>query len=336
METGAEQVSLRTIAEKAGVHISTVSRVLRSPNPQTETAKRILEVADELGYRPNLVAAGLRTAQTKSIGLVIPRLNDVMVSTLCRAIESTARYSGYQLLLVSPPDDMGEQMNGVEFLLSRRVDGLIMTSLHRDDSVYLDELTQLQVPVIAANRRTDGLISVTCDDFSGGKQATEFLLRLGHTRIGIVAGPRHASTAFDRLLGYYAALEEAGIEPDESLVIHTEFEAEGGVIGAHSLLSQANPPSAIFAVNDMAAIGVLGAARQRGLNVPEDLSVIGYNDIPVVAHLPIPLTTIHSPLGKMGERVVTKLLRMLRGEAEESEVLPVSPVARASTATFSG
>jgi LacI family transcriptional regulator len=330
-----ENVSLKAVAELAGVHISTVSRVLRqdASTVRTDKARRVLEAAEQLGYRPNLVAASLRTSQTKSIGLVIPRLTDVMISSLCQSIESTARYTGYQLLLATPPDDMAEQMRSVEFLMSRRVDGLILTSVHRDDAAVAEELHRLPIPVVSTNRHGGSDIpSITADDMLGGKLATEYLISKGHTRIGIVAGPRHASTGYDRLQGYYQALDEAGIERDDALVIHTDFESEGGVIGAHSLLSLREAPTAIFAVNDMAAIGVLGAAAQRGLTVPRDLSVVGYNDIPVTAHLPIPLTTIHSPITKMGERAVATLLHSINGEPVSSERLPVSVVVRQSTA----
>ncbi len=327
-------VSLQMIAQVAGVHPSTVSRILRADpsQPRTPTAQRVIDVADQLGYRRNLVAASLRTSSTQSIGVVSPRLNDVMVSTLCHSIEATARYAGYQALISSPPDDMGEQLRSVEFLLSRRVDGLILTSLHRDETVYAERLRALPVPVVAANRHMGDLLpSVICDDQAGGRLATEYLIGLGHSRIGILAGPRHASTGYDRLQGYREAMAAAGITVDEAMVMHTDFEAEGGVVGAHALLSLAHPPTAIFAVNDMAAVGVLGAASQRGLRVPDDLSVVGYNDIPVAAHLPTPLTTIHSPLRQMGERVVSHLLRTIQGEQIRSEILPVSLVVRSST-----
>ncbi|MCL1838860.1 MAG: LacI family transcriptional regulator [Propionibacteriaceae bacterium] len=331
----AKSVSLRTIAEEADVHVSTVSRVLRAnPNqPRTAVAERVWATAERLGYRRNLVASGLRTSSTQSIGVVSPRLYDIMVSTLCYSIEATARYAGYQALISSPPDDMGEQMRSVEFLLSRRVDGLILTSLHRDESVFADRLRSLSIPVIAANRHLgDQVPSVTCDDRDGGRQATGHLIGLGHTRIGILAGQRHASTGFNRMLGYRDAMAAAGIEVDEALVMHTDFEVEGGILGAHALLSLAQPPTAIFAVNDMAAVGVLGAANQRGLQVPRDLSVIGYNDIPVAAHLPTPLTTIHSPLRQMGEHAVSHLLSTIRGKDPTSDILPVSLVVRSSTA----
>ena len=334
-EAPTGEVSLRTIAEAAGVHVSTASRVLRAnpDQPRSAVAKRVLEAAERLGYRRNLVASGLRTNSTQSIGVVSPRLYDIMVSTLCHSIEATARYAGYQALISSPPDDMGEQMRSMEFLLSRRVDGLILTSLHRDESAFIERLRALPVPVYATNRHLgDQLPSVVCDDRDGGRQAVDHLIGLGHTRIGLLAGPRHASSGYDRLLGYRDAMDAAELEIDEALLLHVDFEVEGGVIGAHALLSLANPPTAIFAVNDTAAIGVLGAAHQRGLRVPEDLSVVGYNDFPLAAHLPTPLTTVHTPLRQMGEHAVANLLATIRGREPVSERLPVSLVVRSSTA----
>lgn len=331
-----QPVTLKDVARAAGVHISTVSRVLRQQEPVhgwTDTALRVREVAARLGYRPNSLASGLRTNRSHSIGLLMPRLTDTVIATICESIEDAARYAGYQTLLTAPPDTMNSQMESLDFLLSRQVEGVIATSLHRDDSLFLDRLSRLPIPFITANRHIDPCIpAVVSDDFDGGRKATEYLISLGHTRIGIVAGPRHASTGYDRLQGYRQALESAGIPADESLVIHSEWEVQGGVLGAHALLSLADPPTAIFAVNDTAAIGVMGAAHQRGLSIPRDLSLIGYNDIPIVAQLPIPLTTVRSDLTLMGSTAVHELISAIEGGQLHSVTLPVSLIVRSSTA----
>ncbi|MDR1806804.1 MAG: LacI family transcriptional regulator [Propionibacteriaceae bacterium] len=327
--------TLAQIAAMAGVHPSTASRVLRQSEPArgwSAAALRVLEAAEQLGYRSNLLAAGLRNRRTRTIGLVLPRLQDYVVAALCQAIESTARLGGYHVLLTTPPDDMTAQMDSVELLLSRRVDGIIMTGLHREESVFEERLAALPVPVVAANRR-DGaaLASVACDDLEGGRLATEHLLSLGHERIGIVAGPRHAASAWDRLTGYREALAAHDLAADESLVVHTQFDVGGGVLGGHTLLSLAEPPTAIFAVNDTAAVGVMAAAYQRGLHVPDDLSLVGFNDIPLSAHLPIPLTSVRSDLGQMGALAVHELLRAIDGGEARSQTLPVALVVRSTT-----
>lgn len=328
------EVNLQAIAGRAGVHVSTASRVLRQTEPArgwSAPAQRVIAAAAELGYRPNRLASSLRTRRSNTIGVVMPRLADTVIASICQAVESAARAAGYQLLLTTPPDEMGAQLEAVDFLLSRRVDGLIVSSLHL--SSQIPRLTNLSVPIIATNRHPgDWLPAVVADDVEGGRLATEHLLALGHRRIGVVAGPRHASTAVERVAGFRLAHEQRDLPVDEALVVHTDFEVEGGVVGAHTLLSLADPPTAVFAVNDTAAIGVMGAARQRGLRVPEDLSIVGYNDIAVVAQLPTPLTTVHSPRATMGAVVVERLLAAIGGGAVDGAVLPVSLVVRSSTA----
>ncbi|MBO9043048.1 MULTISPECIES: LacI family DNA-binding transcriptional regulator [Curtobacterium] len=331
-------VNLQAIAALAGVHISTASRVLRQAEPTkgwSASAQRVIAAAAELGYRPNRLAASLRTRRSNTIGVVMPRLADTVIATICQSVESAARSAGYQLLLTTPPDDMGAQLDAVDFLLSRQVDGLIVSSLHL--SSPNPRLTDLPVPVIATNRHPgDWMPAVVGDDVEGGRMATEHLLALGHRRIGVIAGPRHASTAVERVAGFRLAHEQRDLAVDDALVVHSDFEVEGGVVGAHTLLSLSDPPTAIFAVNDTAAIGVMGAARQRGLRVPDDLSIVGYNDISVVAQLPTPMTTVHSPTALMGTVAVERLLAAIGDGALQGATLPVSLVVRSSTGRPAG
>ncbi|WP_220038398.1 LacI family DNA-binding transcriptional regulator [Curtobacterium sp. MCLR17_042] len=331
-------VNLQAIAALAGVHISTASRVLRQAEPTkgwSASAQRVIAAAAELGYRPNRLAASLRTRRSNTIGVVMPRLADTVIATICQSVESAARSAGYQLLLTTPPDDMGAQLDAVDFLLSRQVDGLIVSSLHL--SSPNPRLMDLPVPVIATNRHPgDWMPAVVGDDVEGGRMATEHLLALGHRRIGVIAGPRHASTAVERVAGFRLAHEQRDLAVDDALVVHSDFEVEGGVVGAHTLLSLSDPPTAIFAVNDTAAIGVMGAARQRGLRVPDDLSIVGYNDISVVAQLPTPMTTVHSPTALMGTVAVERLLAAIGDGALQGATLPVSLVVRSSTGRPAG
>ncbi|WP_220035547.1 LacI family DNA-binding transcriptional regulator [Curtobacterium sp. MCLR17_044] len=331
-------VKLQAIAALAGVHISTASRVLRQAEPTkgwSASAQRVIAAAAELGYRPNRLAASLRTRRSNTIGVVMPRLADTVIATICQSVESAARSAGYQLLLTTPPDDMGAQLDAVDFLLSRQVDGLIVSSLHL--SSPNPRLMDLPVPVIATNRHPgDWMPAVVGDDVEGGRMATEHLLALGHRRIGVIAGPRHASTAVERVAGFRLAHEQRDLAVDDALVVHSDFEVEGGVVGAHTLLSLSDPPTAIFAVNDTAAIGVMGAARQRGLRVPDDLSIVGYNDISVVAQLPTPMTTVHSPTALMGTVAVERLLAAIGDGALQGATLPVSLVVRSSTGRPAG
>lgn len=327
--------TLKQISQVAGVHTSTVSRVLRQREPAegwSPSAAKIRRTAKEMGYLPNFVAAGLRTNKSYAIGVVIPRLTDVVIARMCEAIEEAATEAGYQILLTTPPDEVDAQLRSVQLLASRQIDGLIVSSFHRDSPGMVEEIKASGIPVIAVNRSAGGQIpAVTVADRRGGFLATEHLLALGHRRIGVIAGPRHASTAWERTQGSRDALLQRGLEVDESLIIHTDFEVQGGIYGAQRLLNLPNPPTAIFSVNDTAAIGVMGAARNHGLTIPDDLSLVGYNDIPLVSQLPVPLTTVSSPAAPMGAAALQQLLGGLRGEDMKSLTLPVSLVARAST-----
>lgn len=336
----SNSTTLKEIADITGVHISTVSRVLRQTEPATgwtDAALRVRDAAEKLGYRPNFLAASLRTRKTQTIGVVMPRLTDGVIATTCQSIEESARLAGYQVLLATPPDEMGAQLASIEMLISRQVDGLILSSLHQGDEASIRRIEKVKIPLIATNRHVGvGIPSVTSADRHGGFLATEHLIGLGHRRIGIIAGPKHASTAWDRATGYFDALEKYGIALDESLVAHTEFEVSGGVDGAHRLLNLEDPPTAIFAINDTAAIGAMGAARDRGLRIPFDLSLVGYNDIPIVSQLPTPLTTVSASAGAMGAVALQQLLRGIAGHEMASMVLPVSLVVRSSTSVPRG
>ena len=332
---GAPSPTLKDIAAAAGVHPSTVSRALRQEPPAGgwgETAVRIRELAAMMGYRPNFIAAGLRTRSSRTIGVVMPRLTDGVIAAMCQGIEEAATAAGYQILLATPRDAVEAQLHSVEMLVSRQIDGLIVTSLHLDRADMAERIKAHGVPTLALNRHAEGVLpAVTSDDRQGGYLAVEHLLQLGHRRVGVIAGPRHASTAWGRTLGAMAAMRQHGVDLDEALIVHSEFEVQGGVTAAQQLLDLDDPPTAIFAVNDTAAVGVVGAARDRGLRIPRDLSLVGYNDIPLVAQLPVPLTTVSSPHVALGSVGLQQLLRGIRGEPMASMTLPVSMVVRAST-----
>lgn len=327
--------TLKEIADVAGVHASTVSRALRPTRPGREPSaevRRIRALADEMGYRPNFIAAGLRTQRTHTIGVVIPRLADGVIASLCQAIEATATAAGYQILIATPPDEVEPQLRSIDLLQDRQVDGLLITSLHLGHPEMIARMRASGVPTLAVNRTgNDSITAVTADDRTGGRLATEHLLELGHRRIGIIAGPRHASTAWRRTLGYRDALTRAGIPVDNQLIVHTDFEVEGGIAGANLLLDLPEPPTAIFAVNDTAAVGALGVARDRGLRIPDDLSLVGYNDIPLVGQLPVPLTTVRSPAAEVGVSAVEQLLLGMSGGEMSARTLPVELIVRGST-----
>ncbi len=335
MRGGGRAPTLRQIAEQAGVHVSTASRILRQREPAdgwSESALRVRQAAADLGYQPNLWAASLRTRKTTTIGVVMTRLTDGVVATTYQGIEETATRAGYSVLLSSPTDDLDAQRRAIELLVGRQVDGLMISSLHTPGRPFIDSLSIGRVPLLAVTRHADaGIPFVGGDDRHGGRLAAAHLLDRGHTDIAVIAGPAHATTATDRVAGFRSALDAAGVPLPPERIVQSTFEVDGGIAAGSALLGSARPPRAIFTVSDTIAIGVMGVARDLGLRIPDDLALIGYNDIPVVAQLPVPLTTVRSPAHDIGATAVSRLLRLVDGDEGETVRLPVELIARATT-----
>lgn len=334
--TGRRHATLRTIAESAGVDVSTVSRVLNgTPDAAQRAASRekadeIRRVAAELNYRANPLAAGLRTQRSNLIGVLVPRLSDLVLATVYEGIEEAAARHGMATFVMNTHDVVAEQRVRTELALSRRVDGLIFGDAHVDGAL-IDEIADRQIPYVLVSRRAGRHPAVTCDDRLGGRLVAEHFLELGHRRVGVIAGEPFASTGVDRTAGFLDRYREAGIEVPSSHVVHSRFDAAGGREAAERLLRRRPRPSAIFAVNDFAAIGALGALRDEGLRPGKDVAVAGFNDTPLAAELPIPLTSVASPMNEMGAQALELLLQVLAGHPHPSQCLPPSLVVRAST-----
>ncbi|WP_228523366.1 substrate-binding domain-containing protein, partial [Mycolicibacterium phlei] len=228
------------------------------------------------------------------------------------------------------PNEPAEQMRRFELLIGRRVDGLILGDA-RLDGTNLAELNRRKVRFVLVSRRSAGHLSICGDDYRGGRQIGEHLAALGHTNVGIIAGPSWASTSVDRVAGCVDALAEAGTKVPRSNILELGFDAEHGHQGALELLGRRRRPTAIFAVNDYSAIGVMGALRSAKLRPGTDIAVAGYNDVPVSSELTTPLTTIRSPLAEMGVRAVQTLLAVLHGLPVLPTTLPTELIVREST-----
>lgn len=314
-------VTMRMVASASGVHVSTVSRVLRraamGEPPVSETDVRILRIAADMRYVVNPNAASLTTKRSMAFGVLVPSLTDTVLATIYDSAENTARAAGFETFVANTHDDPAEQARRIELLIGRHVDGLILGDAHLDG----DSLTALRrrgVRFVLVSRRSTGHLSITGDDHHGGYLAGRHLAELGHRVIGVVAGPGWASTSVDRVDGCVAGAADGGVEIRPSQIVEAGFEVRSGRQGAAELLSAAEPPTAIFTVNDLSAIGVYGELRRRGLRPGHDVAVIGYNDLPLSAELPVPLTTLRSPLDEMGKLAVETLLGLLEGKSAES------------------
>ncbi|ACV77015.1 LacI family DNA-binding transcriptional regulator [Nakamurella multipartita] len=325
--------TLRDVALAAGVSTSTASRVLdeRLPPSRTAAADRVRQAAADLGYVRDPLAAGLRRSGTSTIGVVVPRLTDTVMAMLYEEIAAGALARGLFAVVATTHDRPEAERLAVESLLRRRVDGIIRTTARTDAPLRIDESQFGARQVLAL--RADGIHSTSIgDDTLGGYLATRKLIDHGHRRIGLVMGPGYATTATNRRDGYRNALVEAGIPLDDALIVGDSFSMEAGESAAHALLDLADPPTAIFAVNDNNAIGVMAAAAARGLRIPDDLSVIGYNDIPVVSKLPVPLTTIREPFNLIARGAIDLLLEDTPGDEPRTLVATPTLIPRKSTA----
>ncbi|MGV9799288.1 LacI family DNA-binding transcriptional regulator [Mycobacterium sp. NPDC003449] len=320
------------MATRAGVHPSTVSRAL-SDDPvgvSKRTVARVRGIADELGYFRDITGASLRTGRTRMIGVLVPRLTDVVLAQIYESIDDTARAAGYNTVVANTRDDPAVQRMRLDGLLSRRVDGLIVGDL-TDGGTLADHLVVSGVPFVLVMRRGGRHPSVTTDDLEGGRLAAEHFLELGHSVVGVIAGDPLTSTGRERRSGFVGRYAQAGIDIPARYVVDSAFDVDSGRSAAEALLSLTPRPTAVFAVNDFTAIGAIGALRGLDLELGRDVAVLGYNDVPVSAQLSVPLSSIRSPLDDMGRLSTEMLLERLDGRQMSSIRLSPTLVAREST-----
>lgn len=304
-----KSATIHDVAQLAGVSTSTVSRVLddRHPPVRSPAADRVRKAAQELGYRRDVLASSLRRQGTNTVGVLVPRLTDTVMAILFEEIAAVCEQRSLFALVANTSDDPERERAAIERLLARKVDGLILTTSRLGDNLP-EQLRERGVPHTLALRTDEISPSAVGDDELGGYLATRHLLDLGHSKIGLVAGPDYASSAHARRAGHERALREARIKMRPDLVRESAFSIESGEKVGGALLNSEERPTAIFAFNDNTAIGVMAAAHRMGLGVPEDVSLVGYNDIPLVSRLPIPLTSVRVPFDQMARDAVELLL----------------------------
>jgi LacI family transcriptional regulator, galactose operon repressor len=324
------------VAQAAGVGTSIVSRVLNGDatlSIRPETRERILTAARDLNYRPNAFARGLKLARTMTLGLVIPNLAYPVNAEIIRGAERRAAAAGYVVLLADSEEflEAGEAFE--RLLRERRVDGLLIASASTDEAV-VRTLARAGLPFVLVNRRVGRVgPSVTVDDVGGMKIGVEHLISLGHRRIAYIGGPSDADTARRRLAGFRVAMRGARLRAPAARVAEAPFDEEGGFRAMVELLERRPRPTAVAVWSLAAAVGALAAARERGVHVPADLSIVAFHDAPMASYLDPPLTTVRMPLREMAERGVECLLALIDGEEVQSIVIGAAPllIERAST-----
>ena len=323
----------------AKVHPGTVSRALNADTRglvNEETAERVLRAAEELGYRPNPIARGLKTNRSYTIGVLIPDITNPLFPPILRGIEDRLGEAGYTSLIVNTDNDADRERSHIEAMRARQVDGFISATA-RLDRELLAEAAAAGTPLVLVNRSLeDGSVpAVTVDDAFGIRLAVDHITGLGHRRVGHVSGPQNLSTGHRRYLGFVEAMTDAGLEVQREHVRFSKWftEDEGARVCAE-LLDAAGDLTAIVAANDLLALGCYDTLEERGLRCPEDISIVGFNDMPFVDRLRPPLTTVRVPQREIGTVAADLMLQRLSDETDGANAILLEPtlVVRGSTA----
>jgi LacI family transcriptional regulator len=312
-----KKITRDDVALLAGVSSATVSHVVNhgSHAVSEETRLKVLRAIEELNYRPNAVARNLRLQRTSTLGLIVPDTLNPYFTELARGVESVAFEHGFIVVLCHSQYSPQKEMRYVEVLSAERAAGVIWVPASEDETpaMYLNEM---QIPLIVLDRRVEhpGVLSIVADNFRGGYIAAKHLLDYGHTRIGCITRPVGLYHSNERSRGYCQALQAQGLEPCDEWIVRGGYRFEDGYRAARELLSLPQRPTAIFAYNDLMAIGAMRAARELGLDVPEQLSIVGFDDIPGAAYTFPPLTSIRQSKLAMGQRSAQMLIELINGK----------------------
>ena len=330
--------SVKKVADIAGVSSATVSRALNRPEMVAEkTRKRVVAAAEKAGYAGNYLARNLRVRRTSNVVVLVPNIANPFFSEIIRGIERVAQGLGYCVLLGDTQDSPAREQAYEDMLATKRADGLISLSATSPKVTKGASAADfLDQPIVNACECPEGtpVRTVQLDNIGAARKATEYLISLGHRRIGFVTGPPASPLTQSRLAGYRAAMELAGIECAENLVVRGDFSIQSGIVAAQQLLSADQPPTAIFCSNDEMALGAMSTLKARGYLIPEQISVMGFDNILFSQYFDPPLTTVAQPMQEIGKRAMTMLADILAGNppAVKDVILPFELVVRASTA----
>jgi len=308
--------SIKDIARLARVSHSTVSRALQnSPLVNALTAEKIRQIAHESGYRASAVARGLVTKRTRTIGLVVTTIADPFASEVVGGIEQAANDHGYSVFLADSNADPHREQQVVQSFAERRVDGIVVTS-SRVGALYLPLLSEMRVPIVLVNNQHPGefVHSVMIGNTAGSREAASHLIELGHRRIAYLGDQFGYQSDTERFAGYRQALDDAGLPFMPELVVHGDGKPEEAMRAMEKLLALAEPPTAVCCYNDMSALGAMRSIRLHGRRVPEDISVVGFDDLFVASYTQPPLTTVRQPMRRMGLLAMESLFQLMSGE----------------------
>lgn len=329
-------ISIKDIAKAMNISYSTVSRALNnSPRVKQETRQQIQQLASDMGYLPSAVARSLVTRRTNTIGVVVTKITDLFFAEVIQGIEETALTYGHSVILMNSEGQPDYELAAIQSLRERRVDGIILVAACASTESKKRLFNgPLETPIVIINNVQQEHIgySVETDNIGGGQTATQHLLDLGHRRIAYIAGPVSEWDSMERQQGYEQTLQAAGVTVEPDLIVRGDNLPEGGMQAMRQLLTLLAPPTAVFCYNDVTALGAMRAAYDAGWRVPQDFSIIGFDDIALAPYFEPPLTTVAQAKLEMGEKAVQMVFDLLAGaEIVEKWVLPSQLIVRAST-----
>lgn len=328
--------TIKDIARLANVSTTTVSHVLNSTRQVSEDLSNRVQVAiRDLEYKPNAMARALRVHSSKTLGLIVPDNSNPFFSEIALGAEDCAFRHGYSLFLCNSRHDSARELTYMTTLSTYAVDGLILSAVSGDLD-QLSEFVKSGIPLVVVDRKlaAPDIEFIHSDHIEGAREATQHLVELGHRRIGIITGPIDVHSALDRIQGFEEILNEHGIPNDPDLSVRGDFQVESGRRAAQEMMELPDPPTAIFACNDMMAIGALQTLRTLGLGVPEDVSLVGFDDIFLASLLDPPLTTVAQSAYTIGEMAVARLVERMNGSKNlmtQEFCLPTDLIIRKST-----
>lgn len=331
MKNESSTTTLAQVAEAAGVSPATVSRFLNGTAKVSDDKRRTIErVIDELSYKPNRLAQSLKMGSTRTIGVLTQSLESGYFNRAMVGIEDAVKDSGYALLIMSGHWHADEEAERVELLIARRVDGVAILTGNMSDRQILD--FSRRVPIVAFGRKVKGerVLSFVLDSYRGACDAIDFLVEQGHRRIAMITGPADHEDARARLAGYCDTLARHGIEVDPKLIVPGDFQESGGLLAVNQLLATSQRFTAIFAGNDLTAYGARLALYRRSIRVPDDISIVGFDDLHSSMYTTPPLTTVRQPLYEVGTNIGRMMLGMLGHEQPEQDMPALSLIVRES------
>lgn len=312
MDSGSGQpVTLRQIAREAGVSVATVSRAMRRPDAvSAETRERVLALVARHRYVPDALAASFASRKTGLVGLIVPTISNSIYAAFTEAVQGNLQASGRKLLIANTNYSAPLEAEIVHKFVESRVEGIIFTGVRRDPALY-GLLRHYRIPFVITWSTSDdaSIPAISFDNFAAARSATRALIAIGHQRIGLICGMSAVNDrAEQRIAGFRAGLEEAAIPFDRELVAERPFEVAEGAAAAEIMMRMAQPPTALFCANDIQALGAMFACQKLGLSIPGDVSIVGFDDLPMVRIANPPLTTVHVPAHEMGEAAAEALV----------------------------